>query len=121
MRKSVGVPLLLVFLFTISAGLSLVIFKDARGVMSTADEALIARFQGAAYEDIFGFGFWPTWGITAVIQIAIAAGSWALLRKSRLRYRVSIPLLVLAFAVASVLEYRAFLLEETLWVMHARP
>jgi hypothetical protein len=118
MRVRVGFPLLLALLLVASIGLTLVLLLDAQRILFSTDEALIAKFRGAAFEDIFGFGFWPAWGLVALGQFAILAGSWLLVQTRRTRYVVLA--LLSAFAIATTLEFYAFQRQHTLWVKHAR-
>jgi hypothetical protein len=105
------------FLTLLSCGpaLALTVFwlQDSLRIAASSDAALVARFQGAAPEDIFGFGFWPTWTLFALVESGLLTGAWFLLRKHWFRHIVS--LLVVAFVVASVFGYHSYHRELELW------
>src|SRR5688572_31023520 len=85
-----------------SGVISVLLGSAAWRAFATTDAELIARFRGSAYEDAFGFGFWPTWLLVLLAQAALLALAWRFL-VPRAR-RVVLPLLLAAFAVASLLD-----------------
>jgi hypothetical protein len=117
MRVRVGFSLLPPLLLVASVGITLVLLLDAQRIWFSTDETLIAGFVGAAFEDVFGFGFWPSWGLLALGQVAVMAGIWKVVQTRRARYLVLASLS--AFAVATALNFHAYEREHTLWVKHA--
>ena len=93
----------------LSAAQGLSAFRSARA----SDGQLLASYRGAAYGDVFGFGFWPTLGVAAILQAVVLLLAWRLLSQSS--RRVVVPLLIAAFVTASLLEYSSFEREHSLW------
>jgi hypothetical protein len=106
--KTVVICLLLVF-----GGLTLALLYDAARLGLTPQNVLVEEFRGAAYEDIFGFGFWPTWGVVAFTQFTCLLLAWLLLGARGVRGLV--PVLLVAFVAASVLDYFASQRQYSLW------
>ena len=102
-------PLALIVSFALTLALSV----QALQTLSTPDAVLVSRFQGAAYEDIFGFGFWPTWSVLAFTQGVALAFGWLSLRGHWLRKFV--PILLGAFVLASIIGYEEFAREHGMW------
>jgi len=103
----------------VSCVISVLLGIAAWRAFATNDAELIARYRGSAYEDAFGFGFWPTWSLLLLAQAALLALAWRFLfRGTR---RVLLPVLLAAFAVASFLDYRSFQHLHALWSAQAQP
>jgi hypothetical protein len=66
-----------------SLGLSLWLALGAYYRVQLTDAALRSRFQGAAFEDVFGFGFWPAWLLLVAAQAVVLTIAWLHLGKSR--------------------------------------
>ena len=96
-----------------SALLSMLLLQHSLAVSASSDAQLLERFRGAAFEDVAGFGFWPTLVVTALVQAALFSGSWLLLRGYSSRRFVF--LLAVIFVVVSALEYSAFQREVQVW------
>jgi hypothetical protein len=111
-RSRTRVAVAVVLCFT-SALITVLLLQHSLAVTASSDSQLLERFRGAAFEDVVGFGFWPTLLVTGLVQAFLVAGSWLLLRELRLRRLVL--LLALVFVVVSVLEYRAFQREFHVW------
>ena len=105
------------FLTLLSCGPALALtvawLQDSLRIAASSDAELVARFHGSAPEDIFGFGFWPTWTLFALVESGLLTGAWFLLRKHWARHIVS--LLAVAFVVTSVFGYRSYHRELALW------
>jgi hypothetical protein len=96
-----------------SIALSVWLAATAAQILWASDATLVARFEGAAYEDIFGFDFWRTWAIIATAQgVALGLG-WLSLRTNAMRTRVLV--LIAIFGLASAFAYAAFAHEQALW------
>lgn len=93
----------------LSAALSL----DALRVIQSSDAELLKAFEGAAYEDVFGFGFWPFWVPVALLQVIAAVSVYRVARANSLRHLGSAMLA--AFVVAWVLSYATYSREHALW------
>ena len=59
-----------------------------------------------AYEDVFGFGFWPMWTCVAVLQAAAIALAWRAM--SGIRRLGLCTALLLVFAAASLTEQQSW-------------
>lgn len=104
--------LLALFTSGVSAAFSAFIGSRVWRVSMTSDADLLASYRGQAIEDILGFGWWPIWFLVAVVQavlLAIAFRCYAPLGK-----RFVVPMLLVAFAVASLLDYSSFQRERSL-------
>lgn len=62
------------------------------------DAALRSRLEGAAFEDIFGFGFWPRVLILLAVQTVVLTIAWLHLGKQP---RWAVVVLLVVFLVAS--------------------
>lgn len=98
--------------------ISFPLLQDALRVSASSDAELVARFEGAAFEDVFGFGFWVFWGVLAVVEFLALVLCWLLARNHPLRYSAVLPLIV--FLGATIMGYRAYVHEYSLWVEHVR-
>jgi hypothetical protein len=96
-----------------SVALTVAWLLDSLDIAARSDAELIAQFHRSAFEDIFGFGFWFTWSLIALVEFALLGAGWLLLRKHWLQPLV--PLLLVAFAVSSVFDYRSYHRELELW------
>lgn len=96
-----------------AAGLSAYVLLDAASSALTSVVNLKRTFEGAAYEDIFGLGFWPMWGLFALLEAAALLVCWRTARPS-IR-RVLLGALLLAFAVASVAACLSWQREEAVF------
>jgi hypothetical protein len=63
-----------------SAVITAAVLQQWHMVAVKSDAELVAQFRGAAFEDVFGFGFWPTWLAVALVQLAIFTAASLLLR-----------------------------------------
>lgn len=92
------------------------LLQDINRVVASSDAELVAHFAGNAFEDVFGFGFWPTWICLFVAEVSALLAAKYFLRS---RWLVSIAALVLvAFSIVSVVSYQAFSREHALWLTH---
>lgn len=105
-----------VLLIVVATAFTLVLLQDSVGIGFSSDEVLTARFKGAAFEDIFGFGFWPTWALVTLVELTALIAVWHLLRPRRARYVALI--LLLAFTAASVADYQAYQRVQALWIAY---
>jgi hypothetical protein len=97
----------------VSLGLCALLAWDAFRIGATSAAELHSQFAGAAYEDVFGFGFWPAWGIAALIQgIALIVG-WRVTPASKVR--LVFPVLLVLFATASYFEQQSWERAESLF------
>jgi hypothetical protein len=92
---------------------SVALLLDALRVAGSSNAELVTKFNGAAFEDIFGFGFWLHWALLFVVEAAALTLVWSLAKTNWLRYLV--PILLAAFAVTSLLGYQSFGREYALW------
>ena len=87
-------------------------------IHSKSDAQLLAQFQGAAWEDIFGFGFWVTVAVLAVFEFLLLAALLAIARDTRLR------LVVVLLAALSITSFAMFYFanarEDALWQLHVQ-
>jgi hypothetical protein len=99
----------------LAASISITMFvgNDALQVQRASDHELLAQMRGAAYEDIFGLGYWPNVVALICVQSLMAAAGWFLLRQSR--WRVVAIGCLLAFMLAAALQYSANQREVHLW------
>ena len=66
-------------LYGVSAALTAIVLWEALRIGAASDASLILNFDGAAYEDVFGMGFWVTWGLLATDQaFAVGGGRLAM-------------------------------------------
>jgi hypothetical protein len=99
--------------------ITLALLVEARSISTTSDEALVLGFHGAAYEDIFGFGFWPTWALISLVVLPLLLSSWVLIRM-RL-FRSVILLVLVGFAATTVFSHNSYSREEKLWATREKP
>jgi hypothetical protein len=92
---------------------SAALLLDALRVAGSSNAELVTRFNGAAFEDIFGFGFWFHWALFFVVEAAALTLVWLLAVTNWRRYLV--PILLAAFAGTSLLGYQSFSREYALW------
>ena len=97
----------------VSLGLSALLAWDAFWSATTSAAELQSQFTGAAYEDAFGLGFWPFWGIAAAFQAVALAVGWRATRLWRLRF--VFPALLILFAMASLVEQQSWQRAESLF------
>ncbi len=89
-----------------SFALSGAIALESIHLAQRSDADLITQYRGAAFEDVFGFGFWPTCLITFVAQALAIGLAWRWLPP---QYRRPIAyLLILIFAMATVADHSSF-------------
>jgi hypothetical protein len=79
---------------------------DAIAELSTPQDRLSLSFEGRAFEDIFGFGFWFSWAVLLVIETAVLGAAWFTSRAAGVRHLVLLP--AGAFLLASVLSYVSY-------------
>lgn len=103
-------------LYGVSAALTAMVLWEALRGGAASDASMILNFDGAAYEDVFGMGFWGTWGLLAIVQAFAVGGGRLAMGGQRLRF-VALALL-LAFACASGLAYLSFERQHSLWDTH---
>jgi len=111
LRLTLGIALLLIAFLPSALAL-----EEWLRIRAVTEEQMAALVQTSAYEDVFGFGFWVSWGVLAVAEAIFVAGAWWLLAP-----RWNRPAAATAwslFAVASLLLYAANEREEALWVKH---
>ena len=96
-----------------AVGVSVLLLRDFSRTLASSDADLLATFSGAAYEDIFGFGFWATWLLLAAVEASLLLGAWLLAPARKLRTLVAVVLAVFLFS--SALNYGAFTREQSLW------
>ncbi len=96
-----------------SLALTLAWFAESLQLPVSSDAELVTMFSGAAFEDIFGFGFFLTLAVVALLQFALLGGCWLLLRNHRAR--TLIPLLVLAFTLAAFFSFHSYQRQYGLW------
>ena len=94
-------------------GVSALLLRDCSRAAVSSDAQLLATFSGAAYEDIFGFGFWVTWLFLAAIEASLLLGAWLLVPTRAPRALVAFVLVIFLFS--SALNYWAFTREQSLW------
>jgi hypothetical protein len=97
----------------VSLGLSALLAWDAFRSATTSAAELQSQFAGAAYADAFGLGFWPFWGIAAVIQAIALTIGWRATRVSKLRF--VFPAFLVLFAIASFTEQQSWQRAELLF------
>jgi hypothetical protein len=97
----------------VSLGLCALLAWDAFQTATTSAAELQSQFAGAAYEDVFGFGFWPAWGIAALIQAIALIVGWRVTRASKVRS--VFPALLVLFAIASYFEQQSWERAESLF------
>jgi len=97
----------------VSLGLSALLAWDAFQSATTSAAELQSQFAGAAYEDAFGLGFWPFWGIVAIVQAAALTVGWRATRVSKFRFVFSAFLVL--FAIASFAEQQSWQRAESLF------
>jgi len=96
-----------------AAGLSAyLIFEAARSAL-TPDQDLMSVFAGAAYGDVFGFGFWPMWVVCALLQ-AVALLVYLRAARDETR-RLFFGVLLAVFAVASIASFLSWHREEAVF------
>ncbi len=100
-----------------SLALTLAWFTESLKLSAASDAMLVAGFTGAAFEDIFGLGFFPTLAAIAVLQFALVGGCWLSLRNHRTRSLV--PLLVVAFMLTSLFSFHCYQRQYGLWFSQA--
>ena len=109
-----GARVVTYFVFVACAiALSALLVREAIRVAGSSDAEIVAAFYGAAYEDVFGFGFWVTWLLFAGAESLFLLGAWVLWRARGPRSVVAVVLV--AFLLSSALGYRAFSREQALW------
>ena len=115
--KAYGIVRALVFAFAIALAcvLLLVLFHDNAHVAVSSDAEILASFRGAAYEDIFGLGFWVTWFLIAFIEASLLLLAW-FVQPTR-PYRALVSVVFVSFLLVFALGYHAFSREEALWLM----
>jgi len=103
--RSVTVPLVLIStLLGASLLLSMWILHDGIRGLTRSEAEIMQSFHGAAQMDVFGFGFWITWAILAVVQLPL----------------LGLPLLIAprrSIRVAGILIFCAFLLSSVVWYL----
>ena len=89
-----------------SVTLSGAIAQESIKLALITDSEMLTRYRGAAFEDVFGFGFWPTWSIALLTQ-ALFVGlvvRWATPgHRRRIAY-----LLIFIFALASAVDFYSY-------------
>ena len=83
--------------------LSYLMASEFLRIGSLTNAQLLAHFEGQAYEDIFGFGFWFTWCVLAVFETAFLIVAWLLVRAKP--FRIGALVLLALFALSSILFY----------------
>ena len=99
-------------------GVSVLLLRGFSRASVSSDADLLATFNGAAYEDIFGFGFWASWLLLAGVEAGLLFGAWLLVPARQLRAMVAVILAI--FISSSALNYRAFAREQSLWFSSQR-
>jgi hypothetical protein len=99
-----------------AAAISAILLLDAKRVYESSDAELTAFFYGAAYEDIFGFGFWATWMLFAICEVTLLALGWLVALPGWLRRATWLVLAV--FLLGSIINHGAFMREHQLWVTY---
>jgi ABC-type Mn2+/Zn2+ transport system permease subunit len=105
--------LLFAVLSLCSIALTSVLVQDWLRVSYSSDAQLLSRFRGAAFEDVFGFGFWFSWTGIAALELLLLSTAWTIARRQPYRYVAVV--LVFAFAIASLANYQSFSREQQLW------
>jgi len=86
---------------------------EAIRTLASSNQELLVSFRGAAFEDVFGFGFWPLWFFLFLLQVTLLATVWKSVSTSK-RFLISITLFA-AFIAASIVQYISFIKELSLW------
>jgi hypothetical protein len=95
---------------------SLVLAWEGWRIMRSSDAELLSRFNGAGFEDVFGFGFWTFWGLLAIIELAAVLGLSYVARGNKPRRLISVALL--AFVGMSAFGVWTHTREYALWEAH---
>ena len=98
--------------------LSSLMISEFLRIYHSSDAQLRAHFEGQAFEDIFGFGFWFTWCLLAAIEALFLFVAWMLVKTEL--FRISAAILLAIFLVSSILYYAQDTREVSLYVSSGR-
>jgi hypothetical protein len=112
MTRTTRILLFAVFVLA-SVALTGILVRDWLRVAYSSDAQLLAQFRGAAFEDVVGFGFWPSWVGFAALELLLLSAAWAVARVEPYRYAAVV--LAIAFAIVSLADYQTFSRERQLW------
>ena len=102
----------------LALAITLMVLLDAFRISALAGESHVIELRGAAYGDVLGFGFWPTFALTSCAMVSLSIAGWVLVRAKF--FRGVILLVLVGFAAVNIFNHHSIVQVESLWANKTR-